>query len=149
MPRQKYDPRPVQELLRKLLERAGESYRQASLAAGLPDNAISKYMRGVRPRRDACIALADHFGVDPNELLQAAGYEPLRFFDPAKGAPEWQSPEAAEIAKMIDAIQDPVARKRVARAVKVLLRGYLGAPDSRSEEAKGPATEAASLPSTT
>lgn len=44
-------------------------------------------------------------------------------------APEWRTPEAAKIAELIEAIPDPVVRKRVVRAVKALLRGYLGSPD--------------------
>lgn len=137
--RGKYLPERFQELLRELLKQSGETYKQASLAAGLDQAAVSRFMRGTRPSRSACIALADHFGVNPNELLQAAGYEPLRFFDPSASASDWQTPEAAEIAELIEAIPDPVIRKRVARAVKVLLRGYLGTTDRKSR-GKEPAT---------
>lgn len=34
-----------------------------------------------RPHRDACILLAQRFGVNPNEMLQAAGYDPIPLFD--------------------------------------------------------------------
>ena len=71
-----------QELLFRLLEESGESYRAASMAAGLSSATISNHMRrAVRPMRNACIALADHFGINPNVMLEAAGYAPPRFFD--------------------------------------------------------------------
>ena len=135
MPKQEYDPKPFQDLLRALLRQTGESYRQASLAAGLPHNAISKYLRGVRPRRDACVALADHFRVNPNELLKAAGYEPLHLFDRSLIEPGELSPEVKELATRVQRIRDPVVRRRLIEAMKVLVDAYLDAPGSE------PATE--------
>jgi transcriptional regulator with XRE-family HTH domain len=79
-----YDPVRFQNLLRRLLDKSGESYREAGLASGLSEATISNYMRETnpaRPMRDICIALADHFGVNPNQLLEAAGYKRLDIFD--------------------------------------------------------------------
>lgn len=76
-----YDYAYFRRYLEQLLDEAGESYRRASLAAGLHHSSVSNYMRGVRPSNRACLALADHFGVDPNEMLQAAGYETLHIFE--------------------------------------------------------------------
>jgi len=75
-----YDSTPLRQYLQRLLEETGESYRRASLKAGLHQGSVSNYMGGVRPSRDACLALADHFGVDPNDMLQVAGYEPMQIF---------------------------------------------------------------------
>lgn len=133
MAKRRYDPKPFQELLLILLSKSGESYRQASLAAGLPHNAIFKYLKGVRPGRDACIALADHFGVNPNELLQAAGYEPLHFFDRTTEKSEELSPEVQELAERLQQIKDPVARRRLMEAMETLINAYLQAAELRPE----------------
>lgn len=125
MTQQPYDPEPLRQLLLELLRRTGESYRRASLAAGLPSNAISKYMKGIRPSRHACVALADHFGVNPNEFLQAAGYEPLHFFDRSLVQPGELSPEVQELAAQLQEIKDPVTRRRVIEAMATLLKPYL------------------------
>jgi len=135
MAKQQYDPKPFQELLRMLLSKSGESYRQASLAAGLPHNAIFKYLvKGVRPRRDACVALADHFGVNPNDLLQAAGYEPLHFFNRPSTKPGEMSPEIRELAAQLQQIKDPVARRRVMEVIETLVNAYLQAAEPKTAE---------------
>jgi len=120
-----YDASLFQELLRKLLEESGESYRKASRAAGLHHTAISKYMSGVRPGRDACIALADHFGINPNKLLEAAGYEPLHFFDRREIDLTKLSPEGKEILEKLEQVTDPKIRKRLFEVIDVMLDGYL------------------------
>lgn len=134
MAKQQYDPEPFRELLRMLLSKSGESYRQASLAAGLPHNAIFKYLRGVRPGRDACVALADHFGVNPNELLQAAGYEPIHFFDRSATESGELSPEVKALAAQLQQIKDPVARRRVMEVMETLINAYLQAAEPQAAE---------------
>lgn len=134
MAKQRYDPEPFRELLRMLLSKSGESYRQASLAAGLPHNAIFKYLRGVRPGRDACVALADHFGVNPNELLRAAGYEPIHFFERSAAQPGELSPEVQELAERLQQIKDPVARRRLMEAMETLINAYLQAAEPKAAE---------------
>jgi len=122
-----------------LLSKSGESYRQASLAAGLPHNAIFKYLvKGVRPRRDACVALADHFGVNPNDLLQAAGYEPLRLFDRSSTKPGEMSPEMQELFAQIQQIEDPIVRRRMMEAIAALADAYLRAARPKAAEAVEP-----------
>lgn len=130
-----YDPGALQRLLNQLLEKTGESHRQASQAAGLHHTVVSKYMRGVRPGRDACIALADHFGVNPNEMLQAAGYEPLHFFDRALIEPEQMSEDVRALAAKMQEIKDPEIRRRLIEAMRVLAEAYLQSPEAvRSQE---------------
>ena len=114
-----YDPRPLQALLRESLARTGESARGASLAAGLADNAISKYLRGrVQPSRDACIALAAHFGLDPNEVLRAAGYAPVPFYSTDL------SPEVRELATLLEQVEDADDRSRIIEVTKTLIDAY-------------------------
>ncbi len=121
MPRRKqdYDAERFRELLTPLLEESGESYRQASMSAGLDETAISRYLRGSQPMRDACIALADHFGVNPNKILEAAGYEPLRFFDRRIVDPAALPPDVNRLIDKVMAFEDDVIRERI---VKMLLQ---------------------------
>lgn len=72
-----YDPEPFEQLLHKLIEASGESYRQIAHSVGLNASSVTKYLKGQRPSQTACIALAVRFGISPNEMLRAAGYEPL------------------------------------------------------------------------
>jgi hypothetical protein len=114
-----YDPEPMKRYLLTLLRRTGESYRRASLAAGLPNNAIAKYMRGIRPGRLTCILLASHFGVNPNDLLQLAGHDPLPIFQ----LPELENridPNIRELAMLLQQIEDPAIRIQVVEALKKL-----------------------------
>jgi len=135
---QQYDPEPFRQLLVELLKKTGESYRKASLAAGLPSNAISKYMSGLRPSQRACVALADHFGVNPNELLQAAGYEPLRIFDRSLMQSGEMSPEMQEVFAQIQQIEDPIVRRRMLEAIATLIDAYLRAAKPKAAEAVEP-----------
>jgi len=75
--------------------------------------------------RDACIALADHFGINPNKLLEAAGYEPLHFFDRREIDLTKVSPEGKEILEKLEQITDPKIRKRLFEVIDVMLDGYL------------------------
>jgi transcriptional regulator with XRE-family HTH domain len=117
-----YDAAPFQELLKELLEEAGESQSKAARITGLHQTSISGYLRGTRPMRDACIALADHFGINPNVMLEAAGYASLHFFDRTLVDPRGLSPEAVDLARLVDQIEDRAARRRAIQAVRDLLR---------------------------
>lgn len=71
-----YEPERFIPYVKRLLEERNETAREASLRAGLDRSALWRFIRkGTRPHRDACILLAQHFGVNPNEMLQAAGYD--------------------------------------------------------------------------
>ncbi|MCP4606009.1 MAG: helix-turn-helix transcriptional regulator [Proteobacteria bacterium] len=121
-----YDPVPVQEFLRRLLDKSGESYRAASSAAGLHPTTVSNYMRGMRPMRDACIALADHFDINPNEMLEAAGYEPLHFFDRRLVDPNALPPDVERLVGEIMLLEDATVRQEMVdtlrQALRVLMR---------------------------
>lgn len=120
-----YDPEPFQNLLRQLLDEASESYRQAGIASGLSGTTISNYLRETspsRPMRDACIALADHFGINPNEMLEAAGYEPLHFFDRRMIDPNAMPPDIEQLTGEIMAVEDEEVRQEMVRALRGVLR---------------------------
>ena len=113
-------------VLGELLEESGESYREVAAKVGIAHSSFSKWVSGeVRPNRDTCIALADHFGINPNKVLKAAGYEPLRFFDRRKIDLSRVSPEGKEILEKMEQITDPKVRKRLFEVIDVMLDGYL------------------------
>ncbi len=120
-----YDPVPVQELLRRLLDKSGESYRAASIAAGLQPPSISNYMGGVRPMRDACIALAYHFDINPNEFLKAAGYEPLHFFDRRLIDRNTLPPDVKRLVGEIMLLEDATVRQEMVDALHHTLRALM------------------------
>ena len=64
-----YDPAPMQKRIEELLKQHNESFREASLSSGLDHQAIRRIRAGYRPQIPVCILLADHFGINPNELL--------------------------------------------------------------------------------
>lgn len=130
MPRrdiQDYDVSRFRDFVEPLLKQRDESYRQASMEARLDETAISRYFRGTQPMRDACIALADHFGVNPNEMLQAAGYEPLHFFDRQEVDLSNVKPETRRIVQKLEQISDPDARAQLSEAINTLLDNQLRA----------------------
>jgi transcriptional regulator with XRE-family HTH domain len=123
-----YDPDPFIERLKELLEEHNESYREASLRSGLDNQAVRRYVvRRMRPNRESCIALADHFGINPNELLQLAEWQPLRFFEVETASAESLPTEAVDVALAIARIPDPGVRKTVAQAMLTLLEKFFEA----------------------
>jgi len=68
--------------------------------------------------------LADHFGVNPNEFLQLAGWPSLKAFDVETSSAENLPVEAVEVAKDIARIKDPKTRKMVTEAIRTLLSKY-------------------------
>ena len=122
-----YDPEPLVRLLEQLRAERNESYREASLNAGLDQETMRRYcVRRQRPQMQALIILADHYGVNPNELLRAAGYRPLALFERAQVNPESIPSDVKELVDDLSRIADPVLRRRVIEAVRVLAGGYLG-----------------------
>lgn len=117
-----YDPSEFIPYLKRLLAERNESYRQASLGAGLDRGAVWRFIeQETRPHRDACILLAQHFGVNPNEMLQAAGYEPIPLFDLSLADPDEYPPEVKAVARALARIAEPERRRAVCEAVRVLL----------------------------
>ena len=118
---QVYDPEPLINRLEGLLEQHNESYREASLEAGLDHQAVRRILAGQRPQMHICILLADHFGINPNEFLELANWPKLKIFEVRSINGESLSPEAVEVAVQIDRIAIPGTRRAVADAIKTLV----------------------------
>lgn len=117
-----YDREAFAEYLERLRQERNESYREASLRAGLDHGSLARYIKKhQRPTRESCIALADHFGVNPNELLTRAGYEPMHFFDRSLVDPAAYPPEVEEVASYLARMKPASRRREVCRAVRELL----------------------------
>jgi len=122
-----YDPQPLINRVKELLEHNNESFREASLDAGLDHQAIRRILAGNRPQMQVCILLADHFGINPNEILQLAGWPTLKAFDIHLESAENLPPEAVNVAKEIARIPNPGTRKVVAEAILTLVKKYFEA----------------------
>lgn len=122
-----YDPKPLIARVQELLKQNKDSFREAALKSGLDHQAIRRILGGNRPQMHVCILLADHFGVNPNEILQLAGWPMLKAFDIHTESAENLPPEAVEVAKEIARIPNPGTRKQVAEAILVLVRKYFDA----------------------
>jgi len=127
-----YDPARLVAVLEKLLTERNESYREASLRSGLDHGAVRRYMRDdQRPSRGALLALADHFEVNPNDLLVRAGYQPMKMFERDTVALTGLTSDVRQLADDLERIGDPVLRRRLTEALRLLIAGYLaeGTPD--------------------
>ena len=72
----------------------------------------------------ACILLADHLGVNPNEMLELAGWPPLKVFEIHTESAEALPPKAVDVARDIARISSPALRQQVAEAIRTLLSKY-------------------------
>jgi len=119
-----YNPEPLIKRLDELLKQNKDSFREAALDSGLDHQAVRRIRAGNRPQMHVCILLADHFGVNPNEILQLAGWPTLKAFDIHTESAENLPPEAVDVAKEIARIPNPGTRKTVAEAILTLVRKY-------------------------
>jgi transcriptional regulator with XRE-family HTH domain len=117
-----YDRAALADYLEELRQARNESYREASLAAGLDHGALLRYTKKrSRPTRESCITLADHFGVNPNEILTRAGYDPLQIFDRSLVDPDALAPEVEELAAFLNTLSPLARRREVCNAVRELV----------------------------
>ena len=65
------------------------------------------------------------YRVNPNELLELAGWPPLHIFEIHTESEEALPPEAVDVARDIARINSPALRKQVAEAIRTLLSKYL------------------------
>lgn len=102
------------------------STRQVGIESGLDRQVIRrlKEVQAKRPNMTYCILLTHYFGVNPNEFLQLAGWPTLKVFDIKSASIDNLPPEAVDVALDIARIPDLRTRKRVAEAVRVLLKKY-------------------------
>jgi len=123
-----YEPEKFIPYVKQLLEERNETSRKASLRAGLDRSALWRFIKKeMRPHRDACILLAQHFGVNPNEMLQAAGYDPIPLFDLSLADPDEFPPEVKAVAQVLSRIEDPKRRRAVCEALWALVDLVAGA----------------------
>jgi hypothetical protein len=122
--RQKYDATALTNRLEKLLKVRNESYREASLRAGLDHAAIRRILSGQRPSVHTCVYLANHFGMNPNEMLLLAQWPELDIFRIETSNAENLPPEAVDVALRISEIENSDTRKKIADAVLTLLEQY-------------------------
>lgn len=119
-----YDPQLFISRLNELLKRQKESYREAALESGLDHQAVRRILGGQQPSMTNCILLADHFGVNPNEFLQLAGWPALKAFDVETVNQEKLPPEVVEVALSLAKIPNPGVRKEIASAIQILVRAF-------------------------
>ncbi|NMC55437.1 MAG: helix-turn-helix transcriptional regulator [Chloroflexi bacterium] len=120
-----FDPETMIKRLRELLEKHNESYREASLRAGLDHQGVRRILDGQRPSMHICILMADHFGINPNEFLTLAGWPALKAFNIGSIDKDNLPPEAVDVALAISKISDPGTRKDVTAAILTLVRKYI------------------------
>jgi len=119
-----FDSEPLISRIKELLKKHNESYREASLRSGLDHQAIRRILSGQKPQMHVCILLADHFGVNPNEILKLAGWPTLKAFDVSVVDMVNLPPEATEVALAVAKISEPGIRREVTDAVLILLKKY-------------------------
>jgi hypothetical protein len=117
----KLDIRPFTERLKALLEAKNETMRKAALNAGLDHQAMRRVVDGGRPNMTSCILLGNYFEVNPNELLQLAGWPTLHTFDVQGISAENLLPEAVEVAVRLSRVASPGKRRKLARAFEAIL----------------------------
>ena len=117
-----HDCAALAEYLDRLRQDHNESFRKAALRSGLDHGALLRYIKKhQRPTRESCIAMADHFGVNPNEILTRAGYDPLHFFDRSLVDPQALAPEVEEVAIYLNRLSPLARRREVCQAVRALV----------------------------
>ncbi|MEW5870071.1 MAG: hypothetical protein AB1894_12395 [Chloroflexota bacterium] len=119
-----FKPQKLVARLTELLETRKESAREASLSSNLDHQAMRRFLDGQRPNMIACILLADHFEINPNELLELGGWPTLNAFNVKTASAENLPSEAVEVAIDVAKIADPGLRKEVAEAIKTLLKKH-------------------------
>ena len=117
-------PEPFIARLKELIEKHNESYREAGMDAGLDHQAIRRILSGQRPAMVNCILLADHYGVNPNEFLELAGWPALKVFDVRMIDNDKLPPDAVEVAVALSKISEPGLRKEVSAAILTLVSKY-------------------------
>jgi len=122
-----YDPEPMRARVMQLLKEKNETYREASLDSGLDHQAVRRILGGRRPQMHICILFADHFGVNPNEFLELAGWPRLKAFDIQTADAQNLPAEAVDVAMQLAKISNPTKRKQVAQAMTLLIKEYFDA----------------------
>lgn len=86
-------------MLGEVLFHEGDEHIYVWMQLGGLDHQVMRRLKEVhakRPNMTYCILLADHFGINPNELLQLAGWPPLKVFDIKRASIDNLPTEAVE-----------------------------------------------------
>lgn len=94
------------------------------MRAGLDHAAIRRIKAGQRPAVHTCVYLANHFGINPNEILGIAQWPELDIFSIETKSAENLPPEAVEVALRISQLENQGTRRKVADAILTLLEQY-------------------------
>ncbi len=117
-----YDRDAFAEYLNDLLKKHNESMREASLASGMTHGSMNRFInKRQRPTRESCIAMADHYRLNPNEVLTRAGYDPMHFFDRSLVDPDALPPEVAVLARYLSQIEPQSRRRQLCQMIRELL----------------------------
>jgi hypothetical protein len=120
-----FDIIPLHLRLEELLER---NYSKPPCKTGymqLKHRTVIRYINQHHyPDILICIMLADHFGVNPNELLRLAGYATFRVFDVFTESAKASSlpPEALQVAMDLAKIKDTDKSEKVTAAIHAILQ---------------------------
>ena len=79
----------------------------------------------MRPTMRDCILLADYFDVNPNEMLNFAGWPALKVFSVQTENAEHLPPEAVNAALKISRIKKQLVRQKAAELISTLAEQYL------------------------
>ena len=121
-----YDHMRMVNALKDLMANQNESMREASMRSGLDHGAIRRYVYyKQRPTIGSTLLMADHFGVNPNDLLELAGYTPMKMFEREALEPDKVTPEVLALVRDLGRIGDIVLRRRLVEAMRLLIEGYV------------------------
>jgi transcriptional regulator with XRE-family HTH domain len=113
---------PLVARLNQLVNERNLSKRFAAMQAGLDHQGILRIEGGRRPDMVSCILLADFFDINPNELLELAGWPMLKALQVR--SVEELPPEVVEVALDLAKIEDVATRREVAGAIRILLKKH-------------------------
>ncbi len=117
-----YDRVAFADYLRGLLEKHNQSMREASIKSGMTHGSMRRFIAEQdRPTRESCILIADHFGLNPNEVLTRAGYDPMHLFDQSLIDPDALPIEVAVLARHLSQIRPISRRRQLCQAIRDLL----------------------------
>jgi hypothetical protein len=85
----------------EFFEKHYETCHEAAQKSGLDHQSARCYIVGRRPNIMACILLADHLGDNSHELLELAGWPPLKVFEIHTESAMALPPEAVDGARDI------------------------------------------------
>ena len=126
-----YDHMRMVNALKDLMANQNESMREASMRSGLDHGAIRRYVYyKQRPTIGSTLLMADHFGVNPNDLLELAGYTPMKMFEREALEPDKVTPEVLALVRDLGRIGDIVLRRRLVEAMRLLIGGYVTEPET-------------------